>query len=100
MNSIVKAHEQKNRTLDLFEISRESFLAEARSVAKSLVAKKGLVTVNDVRDICPPPEHIDPRVMGAIFRTGLKSEWEMVGYIASARAHARPIGQFKLKEII
>tara|TARA_R110001632_G_C11191715_1_gene402185 strand:- start:299 stop:601 length:303 start_codon:yes stop_codon:yes gene_type:complete len=100
MNSIVKAHEQKNKMLDLFEISTQSFLEEARAVAKSLVAEKGLVTVNDVRNICPPPDHIDPRVMGAIFRTGLKSEWEMVGYIASARAHARPIGQFKLKEIL
>ena len=100
MTSIVKAHEQKNKILDLFEISTQSFLAEARAVAKSLVAEKGLVTVNDVRNICPPPDHIDPRVMGAIFRTGLKSEWEMVGYIASARAHARPIGQFKLKEIL
>ena len=78
--------------MDLFESTREDYLAEARLAAESLANERGVITVNDVREVCPPPDGIDPRVMGAIFRS---KAWEKVGYISSSRAHMRPIAQFK-----
>lgn len=86
----------KEEALEALEQYRAGYLASARQVARELVAKSpdGTVTVNDVRAVCPPPENIDGRVMGAIFRGG---EWEMVGYTPSLRAHMRPIARFRLK---
>jgi len=41
----------------------------------------------------PPPESIDPRVMGAIFN---RSDWEAVEFVNSHRrtCHKRPIRRF------
>lgn len=80
--------------MDLFEQNREDYLTEARSAAESLANERGVITVNDVREVCPPPKDVDPRVMGAIFRS---KAWEKVGYISSTRAHMRPIAQFRLR---
>jgi len=81
-------------TLDLFEIHRPEFLEEARQVAKDLASGGNLVTVDDVRVHCPPPDNVDPRVMGAVFNS---KEWEPVNYIRSTRStcHKRPICQFR-----
>jgi hypothetical protein len=80
--------------MDLFETTREDYLAEARLAAESLANRKGVITVNDVREVCPPPANIDPRVMGAIF---MSKSWQKVGYMSSSRAHMRPIAMFERK---
>lgn len=82
------------KTLDLFELTRPEFLEEARQIARDLALGGKLVTIDDVRVQCPPPDNVDPRVMGAVFNT---KEWEASGYIRSTRStcHKRPICQFR-----
>lgn len=82
--------------MPLFEAHRSTWLAEARAVARHLGRDGGLVTVNDVRRICPPPVGADPRVMGAVFT---RSEWRNMGAENSDRrtCHGRPISVFRLR---
>lgn len=72
------------------------YLAEARAYAFNLGLNQDVVTVDDVRRHCPPPEGIDPRIMGNVF---IPSEWESVGHVNSARkvSHKRPIQAFRLR---
>ncbi len=83
----------KEDALEALEIARKEYLVRAREAAKSPLMGR-VVTVDDVRQICPPPKDIDPRVMGAIFNT---PDWEATGYIKSTRktCHGRPIAQFR-----
>lgn len=85
------------KVIPMFEGGRgKEWLEEARVVAEKLGSSGSLVDVNMVRDVVPPPEDIDPRIMGAIFRT---KQWKKIGYVNSGRAtcHNRPIAQFVLK---
>lgn len=79
-----------------FERTRAQWLAEARSVAWQLGQGGCIVTVNDVRAVCPPPASADPRVMGAVFT---RAVWERVAIINSDRGacHGRPIAAFRLR---
>jgi hypothetical protein len=82
--------------LDLLETHRPDYLALARDAARKLLADRPAITINDVRDICPPPRDIDPRVMGAVFR---HADFEPTGeFVLSSRTtcHRRPIQKFKL----
>ncbi len=83
--------------LPLFETHRTDWLAQARAAAAQLGANGRIVTADDVRAICPPPDGCDPRVMGAIFAG---RQWRKVGYCNSTRSecHGRPIAQFQLVE--
>lgn len=76
-----------------FEQTRAEYLAEARHYARLIAKERPFVTVNDVRAVCPPPPHMDPRVMGAIFN---RSDWERIGYIENPRkvCRGRPIARF------
>lgn len=79
---------------DLFEETRAEWLARARAAAEQVANEgDGRVTINDVRRLCPPPEGVDPRVMGAVFR---RSQWKRVAYIDNSRTacHHRPIAIF------
>jgi hypothetical protein len=82
-----------------FERSRPDFLSHARTVAARLWKERdGPITINDVRAAgVHPPQHIDPRVMGAVFRG---DAWECVGYIGSVRrtSHGRPVAMFVRRE--
>lgn len=84
--------------LPLFEETRDEWLARARWWARRLGDSGHEVTIDDVREQCPPPAGFDPRVMGAVFRG---AEWECVRYQKSHRAqcHKRPIGVFLLKDV-
>lgn len=86
----------RDATLDMFEDYRPDFLAQARAIAKDICKERGTCTVDEVRKVCPPPKSVDPRVMGAIFRS---TEFEKVSYENSGRrdCHARPIARFKLR---
>ena len=82
--------------LDLLETHRPDYLSAARDAARKLLETRASITINDVRDICPPPRGIDPRVMGAVFR---HKDFEATGeFVLSNRAtcHARPIQRFAL----
>lgn len=81
--------------LPLFEEHRADWLSEARAVALSLCLRNGSATIDDVRDHCPPPDDVDPRVMGAVFST---RDFVATGYEKSRRrtCHNRPVAVFKL----
>jgi hypothetical protein len=78
------------------EAGRGEWIAQARAQARRIAAEKGQVTINDVRDVCPPPDGADPRIMGSVF---VKRDFVRVGFAASGReaCHGRPIGVFKLR---
>ena len=82
--------------LRLFEATRAEWLANARDAAYRLASERGCITIDDVRDACPPPEDVDPRVMGAVFR---RSEFQRVAYRQSrrARCHFRTVAVFQLR---
>lgn len=80
-----------------FEEGQNSeWLEEARSVAIGLGRDGRVVTVDDVRERCPPPAGCDPRIMGAVMP---RKDWERLGYVQSSRGinHHRPIAQFRLR---
>ncbi|PPC84760.1 MAG: hypothetical protein CTY35_00115 [Methylotenera sp.] len=77
---------------------RSLYIAMARKSAIEIASARAdrSVTIDDVRELCPPPDDIDPRVMGAIFTE--KGVWESMGYVKSTRktCHHRPIQRFQL----
>ncbi len=89
--------ETASEALNALEAKNREFITEARAVAFQLGQGGSVVTVDDIRKQCPPPEGVDPRVMGAILR---KPDWTNVGYRNSTRktCHKRPIAEFKLAE--
>jgi len=80
--------------LPLFEEYRAGWLANARAVARHLGALQD-ITIDDVRKLCPPPDSVDPRVMGAVFSG---NDWRLLRYVSSHRgiSHKRPVGLFRL----
>lgn len=71
---------------------------ERANAAITLLSKErdtGIVTSDDVWDICPPPDGVDARVMGALWRP--RDRWVKVGYVTSRRAinHKRTIAQWR-----
>ena len=73
-----------------------NWLEQARAHARRIAREQGEVTIDDVRDLCPPPEDCDPRIMGSVF---LARDFERFDFRASARkaCHGRPIGVFRLR---
>lgn len=85
----------REEALEYWEEVRREFLERARAAARQLIVGKPYITIDDVREVCPPPVECDPRVMGGVFNT---KEWEFVGYTRTNRpiGHRHPIGRFKL----
>jgi hypothetical protein len=83
----------KEEAFDLLEKHRADFLAQARAFLSGHEIGHQL-TIDDVRDAVPPPNDIDPRVMGAVFHG---QPWKSVGYRRSRRktCHKRPITIFE-----
>lgn len=89
---MTEAQRERDRIMDLFEETREEYLVRARVAAANLWRdRKTPLTIDDVREVCPPPGHFDPRVMGAVFN---KNDWTPVGFINSKRGHGRAIRTF------
>ena len=76
--------------------ARGTWLNAARDCAAAIARQKGSVTVNDVRQACPPPDFADPRILGAVF---LSPQFARIGMKPSDRSacHGRPIGVFTLR---
>ena len=88
----------RNRALDLVEHAseeRQDYVVKARRIARLHALTHGTVTSEDVRKKAPVPDGMDPRILGAVFRT---SEWKRVGFRQTPRAsaHCRPISVWKL----
>ena len=85
------------KILPVQEQAHSEWLDIARGAARYLSAQRGEITIDDVREVCPPPPEIDPRIMGAVFKP--KSDWECTGYRKSDReeCNGRPVGLWRLK---
>lgn len=89
-------NEYKDTVLQVQQEKYESWIEKARKAARRIAKRKGKVSADDVRRVCPPPPYADPRVMGAIFYP--RDDWEHVEYRRSARkeAHCRPVSVWRL----
>ena len=91
---MIAAKKERDVVMVKFEESRKPWLVRAREVAEELWARSHEpVTVNDIREVLPPPEGVDPRVFGAVLN---RKRWRCIGYTQSDRkvSHARPIAKF------
>ena len=87
----------RDAALGLLERTRADWLVKARYCAFWRAWASGFVTADDIHRECPIPEGVDPRVMGAVFKShGFVPD----GYVPTKRpeAHARPIRRFVLRE--
>ena len=76
---------------------REQWVERARIVAIEIARSTGRVTSDDLRRVFPPPPAMDPRIIGAVFRS--KGLWRRIGWeqTKQPQAHARPIAVWGLK---
>lgn len=86
----------REEALDALELAREGYVAAARKVALRLLETRQTVCIDDVRKVLPPPDNVDPRVMGAVFNSKL---FRKVGYRSGSAVnrenyHTRPIAVF------
>lgn len=82
--------------LETFEMTRPQYLAKARATARLLLQSRDEITINDVREHCPPPANWDGRVLGAVFN---HKDFESTGRIVKSNrdtCHKRPIQLFRL----
>ena len=78
------------------EANQPDWLWNARAHARRLLATRDWITVDDIREACPPPRDAHPTVMGAVFK---HADFETTGeYVPSRRpqTHGRPIMKFRL----
>lgn len=61
------------------------YLEHAREVARELGRSMAVVTIDDVSEAAPTPEHLDGRILGAVFT---KPDWEAVGYTRTRKPTA------------
>ena len=85
----------ENNVLPEMENKPTNWLKEARLVAVDIAKTHGEVSADDVFDARPPPSNIEPRTMGAVFKT---KDFEFVRYVQGRRS-VRAIGIYKLKEV-
>lgn len=79
----------------IHEMTKPEYLAKARAAALKLLETQETITVNDVREVCPLPDGMEGRVMGALFRT---KEFEATGEIVRSNrstCNHRPIQKFR-----
>jgi hypothetical protein len=81
--------------LETFEMTRTEYLEKARATARLLLGSRDEITINDVREHCPPHPEWDGRVLGAVFR---HEDFEATGRIVKSNrktCHGRPIQLFR-----
>lgn len=86
-----------DEAMRVLEATRLHFLTQARAVAvKYAIDHHGSACADDIHELCPVPDTIDGRVMGAVFSD--RARWQPAGYIKSRRkiCHGRPIQVFHL----
>lgn len=79
------------------EAKHAEWLVEARQAIFEVGRSGAYLTIDDVREVCPPPGN--GKVMGAVFQ---KKYWKIVGYVCSDRrvSHGRRIAVWQLKDAV
>ena len=88
----------ENVALPLLEMAYEDWIELARETAITVSRTKGQVTSDDVWELCPPPPHVNPKAMGALYHP--RKNWTQIGFQKSSRnsSHGRTIGVWKYEE--
>ncbi len=91
-------HHYDNTVLAIHEENHEAWIERARAAARAFALQHGVVTSDDIWEVCPPPRGADARVMGAVFHP--REEWKKVDYRQSVRRanHGRPVAMWILRE--
>ena len=79
--------------------NNSTWVDQARAAAKSIAVERGSVSIDDVLEAQPRPDHVHPNATGAVFKERC---WAKVGYRQSTNpsARARVVGIYKLKEMM
>jgi len=87
----------RNKVLRGIVARRKNYVDTARVVAAFICREEGTVTVDQLRDVFPPPDEFDARVCGSVFTGPM---FNAVGYTQTKRvtSHARTIRVFELAE--
>lgn len=82
--------------LDLEKQARESWLKIAWAAVLEHFKTNATISADEVREICPAPSSLDPRIYGVLLR---RKELQFIGYKKSARkqCHHRAIAIFSLR---
>jgi hypothetical protein len=86
----------KQQAMNLFERERAEYLAHCRDVAERLYNLHGPISIDQVREQCPPPEMFNAKVLGAVFLT---EKWQKRGYEPTKikSSHGRLVAIWELK---
>jgi hypothetical protein len=86
----------RDRVLAELEQRRASYVNKARAFAVDFARRWGVVSINDVRNGCPPPADVPPAALGAVFKQRI---WTVVSFTQANHpaAHARIVRVYKLK---
>lgn len=95
-DDLAEGRRRRDVALNDLTTKRALWLTMARGAARSVAKARGWACSDDVHRICPVPEGMNPKIMGAVFRG---PEWEPDGVVQTTRpvAHARPIRKWRLK---
>ena len=87
----------RDRILDDLEQRRWAYIKQAREFAVDFARRWGVVSINNVREGCPPPADVPPAALGAVFKE--RNVWQVVSFCLAEHpaAHARVVRVYKLK---
>jgi hypothetical protein len=81
-----------NEIAPSMEEKQSFWLNQARQTAIEVIRQHGQVSADDIHNLCPVPDDIEPRIMGCVFKT---SQFKRIGYVAGKRS-VRQIGVYAL----
>lgn len=87
----------RDSVLDDLEKRRWAYIKRAREFAVDFARRWGVVSINNVREGCPPPADVPPAALGAVFKE--RNVWQVVSFCLAEHpaAHARVVRVYKLK---
>jgi hypothetical protein len=83
---------------DMFHLTREAWLDNARSAARMLLLRsKSVITIEDVLKVVPRPSYLHPNITGRVFQTDM---FVSVGFTLAKKysSHSRVIRKWSLSE--
>lgn len=100
MNQLALGLEARDEALDRVELStaeRKEWVRRGRLIAQNHIVLHKSITSDELRQIHPVPEGVDPRILGAVFRSPgpfIRLGWKQT---ENKDAHGRPIAIWGLK---
>ena len=93
-----KAPAEPEKSVSAFEKRYPELTRKLQQAALELGRARGRITSDDIWDLCPVPDGIEPRIMGVAFRD--KKLWRQTGeYVKSRRPsrHKAPISVWEFR---